>query len=100
MLMRVYSVYIMSSLSRALYVGVTNDLRRRVCQHKFGADPTGFTARYRISRLVYFEQTSNIRAAIAREKQLKRWTRTRKFRLIEARNAGWLDLAAAWFPDG
>ena len=95
---RQYYVYILASLSRRLYVGVTNDLRRRVCEHK-RADRVAFTARYRITNLVYFEQTTNVRAAIAREKQLKRWPRWRKERLIEAKNAGWIDLSVGWLPD-
>ena len=90
--MRQYYVYIMASHSRRLYVGITNDLARRVAQHKRG-EIEGFTRRYRIIRLVYFEQTGDVRAAIAREKQLKQWPRTRKERLIERGNAGWLDLA-------
>ena len=89
---RTYYVYIMASLSRRLYVGVTNDLRRRVAEHKLASVP-GFTRKYRATQLVYFEATSDIRAAIAREKQLKRWPRWRKDRLIEAHNAGWLDLS-------
>ncbi len=89
--MRRYYVYIMASLSRRLYVGSTNDLRRRVWEHKTGALP-GFTRKYRVTRLVYFESTAGPHAAIAREKQLKRWPRRRKVRLIEAHNGGWVDL--------
>ena len=87
-----FTVYILASLSRRLYIGVTNDLECRIIQHRAGrAD--AFTARYRITRLVYFEQTSDVRAAIAREKQLKGWRREKKLALIESVNAGWLDLA-------
>ena len=89
--MRQYYVYIMASLSRRLYVGVTSDLRRRVWEHKSEALP-GFTRKYRVTKLVYFEATSDPNAAIGREKQLKRWPRWRKERLIEGSNAGWLDL--------
>ena len=96
--MREYSVYIMASLSRRLYIGVTNDLGRRVGQHKRGALP-GFTRKYRITNLVYSEHTSDIRAAIAREKQLKRWPRWRKEQLIEEHNPMWLDLSASWGVD-
>ena len=96
--MRTYSTYIMASLSRRLYVGITSGLRHRVWQHKAGAFD-GFTRKYRVNRLVYFEQTSDVRAAIAREKQLKAWPRSRKLRLIESINAGWLDLSSGWFPD-
>jgi putative endonuclease len=89
--MRQYYVYIMASLSRRLYVGVTNALRRRVWEHKMGALP-GFTRKYRVTTLAYFEVTSDPHVAIAREKQLKRWPRQRKHRLIEMQNAGWVDL--------
>ena len=97
--MRAYYVYILASQSRCLYVGVTSDLQQRVWHHKSGAVP-GFTRRYRVTRLVYFEQTTDPHAAIAREKQLKRWPRRRKERLIEAGNAGWLDLSAEWYARG
>ena len=95
---RTYYVYIMASLSRRLYIGVTNDLRRRVCEHKRLQVP-GFTRTYRVTRLVYFEASSDIRAAIAREKRLKQWPRRRKVGSIEANNAGWLDLSADWALD-
>jgi len=94
--MREYFVYIMASRARRLYTGVTNDLLRRVWQHKTGA-VDGFTRRYRTTQLVHFEQTSDVHCAIAREKQLKRWPRSRKLRLIEEHNAGWRDLAADWY---
>src|SRR5215212_4862436 len=87
--MRLYSVYIMSSLSRCLYIGVTNDLSRPVAQHKRGAR-AGFARTYRVTNLVYCEHTSDIHAAIAREKQLKRWPRWRKDQLIEEHNPMWL----------
>jgi putative endonuclease len=92
-----YAVYILASHSRRLYVGVTGDLQRRLWQHRSGVG-SGFTKRYHIVYLVYYEQTSNSRAAIAREKQIKSWTREKRVRLIESQNAGWLDLAAGWFP--
>jgi putative endonuclease len=95
--MHEYHVYILASFSRRLYVGMTNDLRRRVWEHKSGIIP-GFTRDYRITRLVYLERTADVLAAIAREKQLKRWPRWRKDRLIEEQNAGWLDLSIDWFP--
>jgi putative endonuclease len=93
--MRQYYVYLLASLSRVLYVGVTNDLRRRIAEHKRGAVP-GFTREYRITTLVYFESTLDVRSAIAREKQLKRWPRWRKVRLIEAVNLDWRDLSVDW----
>ena len=74
--MRQYYVYIMASRSRTLYTGVTNDLNRRVWEHKHGTIP-GFTKRYRVNRLVHFESTSNVSAAIAREKQIKGWSRAK-----------------------
>jgi len=88
-----YTVYILASLNRRLYIGVTNDLERRILEHRSGR-AGAFTARYRITRLVHFEQTTDVRAAIAREKELKRWSRARKVALIESGNAGWVDLAS------
>jgi putative endonuclease len=95
--MRTYYVYIMASRSRVLYTGVTNDLARRVDEHKRGVPP-GFTSTYRITRLVFFEEFPDIRDAIAREKQLKGWVRARKIRLIEGRNPRWEDLGAKTVP--
>jgi len=83
--------YIMASRSRVLYTGVTNDLDRRVTEHKQGV--TGFTSKYRVTRLVYYETFGDIRHAIAREKEIKGWNRLRKVRLIESRNPTWRDLA-------
>jgi|SRR4051794_29015922 len=94
--MRVYYVYIMASRSRVLYTGVTNDLARRVSEHKLGRN-AGFTSRYRITRLVYFEEFTDIRDAIAREKRVKEWPRARRVHLIEARNPTWEDLSEGWF---
>jgi putative endonuclease len=90
--MRTYYVYIMASRSRILYTGVTNDLARRVNEHKRGFN-TGFTSRYRVTRLVYFEEFPDIRDAIAREKAIKGWKRSRKISLVEAGNPTWEDLA-------
>jgi len=91
-----YWVYIMSSRSRTVYTGVTNDLERRVYEHKHGLVP-GVTSKYRITRLVYFEQTSSIRSAIEREKQIKGWRRSKKVALIESANPTWEDLSEGWF---
>jgi putative endonuclease len=88
-----FFVYIMSSRSRQIYVGMTNDLRRRVGQHK-AAMSDGFTKRYAITRLVYFERFQYVNNAIAREKELKDWRRELKVSLIEAGNPTWEDLAA------
>ena len=94
-MIRSYWVYIMASRSRVLYVGVTNDLVRRVNEHKQSLVP-GFTQKYRVIRLVYFEQFGDIGDAIAREKQIKGWVRARKLALVEGRNAAWADLAHNW----
>ncbi|WP_412060768.1 GIY-YIG nuclease family protein [Rubrivirga sp. IMCC45206] len=86
-------VYILASRGRTLYVGVTNDLARRVAEHRAGA-PGAFTARYRVTQLVYCEEHPSARDAIAREKALKGWRRERKLALIDAYNPAWADLAA------
>ena len=90
--MKTYAVYILASSSGVLYIGVTNDLESRVLQHKNKAHP-GFTARYNVNKLVYFEFFSHVSAAIAREKQLKGWLRKRKIALIESTNPHWNDLS-------
>ena len=88
-------VYIMSNYDRTcFYVGVTNDLQRRVREHRAGLSV--FTSRYRLKYLVYFEIISSISAAISREKQLKNWQRKWKIELIESQNPGMKDLAADW----
>jgi putative endonuclease len=87
-----YFVYIMSSTCNAiLYVGVTNNLFRRVFEHR-SKMTQGFTATYHVTKLVYFEETSDIISAISREKQLKNWARAKKKRLIEMMNPYWKDL--------
>ena len=86
-------VYILSNRSRTLYIGVTNDLEKRVAEHKSGNIP-GFTSRYGIDRLVYFEEFASINDAIEREKKLKGWLRARKVALIASTNPTWDDLAA------
>jgi putative endonuclease len=91
--MRSYYVYILSNASRTLYVGVTNDLVRRVWEHKQGSIP-GFPSKYHVTQLVWFEETINIAAAIAREKQLKSWVRKKKVALVSKTNPEWRDLAA------
>ncbi len=90
-----YYVYILSSWSRALYTGVTNDLERRVMVHKQRL-VKGFAKRFRIHRLVYYESFSDVRDALRREKQIKSWRREKKVALIKAANPGWQDLAANW----
>ncbi len=93
---RTYYVYIMANESKMIYVGVTNNLERRVSEHKQKSVP-GYTRRYNITRLVYCEDTGDVRAAIEREKQLKGWLRARKVALIEASNPEWDDLAESWY---
>ncbi|HSN77225.1 MAG TPA: GIY-YIG nuclease family protein [Anaerolineae bacterium] len=93
--MRQFYVYIMTNHSRTLYTGMTNDLPRRVAEHKQKQIP-GFTATYNITRLVYYEETPDVRSAIAREKQIKGWLRAKKVALIEAANPQWRDLSAEW----
>ena len=90
---RSYYVYLMSSLSQTLYVGVSNDLERRVQEHQAGT-PGSFTARYNVNRLVYFEEFRDINQAIAHEKEIKRMTRARKVKLVESVNPQWRDLSA------
>ncbi len=94
--MKQYNVYIMSSANRVLYIGVTNNLERRVFEHK-NKQVEGFTAKYNVSNLVYFEQTTDVRAAIEREKQLKGWVRAKKIALIQELNPHWNDLSLAWY---
>jgi putative endonuclease len=93
---RDYYVYILCNMHHTLYIGVTNDLHARVYQHK-NAVVDGFTAKYAIDTLVYFESTNDVNEAIAREKQLKGWARRKKVALIERDNPGWKDPSALWF---
>jgi putative endonuclease len=86
----------MSNTSRTLYIGVTNNLERRVWQHR-QKNIDGFTRRYNLTMLVYCEMFPDPSTAIASEKELKGWLRTRKIELIESENPHWLDLSAAWF---
>ena len=94
--MKTYYVYMMASFKQILYVGVTNDLTRRLYQHKTKAHPNSFTARYNVDRLVYIETFGDIRDAIAREKQIKGWRRSKKVALIESENPTWKDLSLDW----
>jgi putative endonuclease len=84
-------VYILSNRSHILYIGVTNNLRKRIHQHRKQA-PSSFTAHYKVTRLVYFETYQYINSAIAREKKLKHWTRAQKIALIESMNPTWEEL--------
>ena len=88
-----YYVYILSNNHKnVIYTGVTNDLVRRVYEHKHHYDKNSFTAQYNIENLVYFEVTTDIESAIVREKQIRGWNRKRKEKLIDAKNPHWLDL--------
>ena len=92
---RKYYVYIMASRSLNLYTGVTNDIYRRALQHKAG-ESGGFTKKYNINRLVYYETFEHIGNAISREKQIKAWTREKRLALIKTLNPAWQDLAEGW----
>ncbi len=89
--MKNYYVYILTNHSRTLYIGVTNDLQRRMYEHQ-NKLVDGFTKKYNIDQLVYFEQTESISDAIAREKQLKKWSRSKKLALIQSTNPEWHNL--------
>ena len=92
---RHFYVYILANESRMLYIGATNDLERRLSEHKQKLIP-GYTSKYNLDRLVYFEEYPYVPDAIAREKQLKHWLRSRKVALIEGENPGWADLSVDW----
>ena len=91
-----YCVYILTNWNgKVMYIGVTNDLQRRLYEHRHQL-VDGFTKRYNVHKLVYFEQTGDIRAAIAREKQLKGWSREKKNALVASANPAWRDLSEDW----
>lgn len=96
--MKAYFVYVMSNESRMIYVGVTNSLKHRVAQHKKKLI-AGFTRRYNLYKLVFYEMFPDIRKAIAREKQLKGWLRAKEVVLIVSQNPQLKDLAADWFVE-
>ena len=88
-----YYVYILTNKSKnVLYVGVTNDLIRRIYEHKHHLDKESFTSKYNVTNLVYFEETSDVKAAISREKQIKSWSRIKKFLLIKEKNPALEDI--------
>ena len=89
-------VYIMSNRSKVLYTGVTSDLVRRVYQHKQKL-VEGFTKKYNLTKLVYYEAGDDVRTAIQREKQIKGWLRKRQVQLIESANPDWADLSEEWY---
>lgn len=88
---KLYYVYIMTNRSKTLYTGVTNNLERRVHDHKMKSI-AGFTSKYNITRLVYYEETTDVLCAISREKTIKGWVRAKKLALIESVNPTWKDL--------
>ena len=94
--MNSYYVYILTNWKgNVMYIGVTNDLERRLYEHKHEL-VEGFTKRYHVHKLVYYEETSDVRAAIEREKQLKNWARAKKNALVETMNPTWKDLSEGW----
>ena len=94
--MHFYYVYIMTNRSQTLYTGVTSKIEKRVYEHKHGLT-AGFTSKYKVDRLVYFERFSQIRSAIAREKQIKGLSRLKKMALIVSTNPEWKDLSEGWY---
>ncbi len=92
--MKQFFVYIMASKSRVLYTGMTSDLKRRVYQHRHK-----LAEGYNVTRLVYFEATTDVESAIAREKQVKAWSRAKRVALIESVNPTWKDLSEGWLDD-
>jgi putative endonuclease len=97
-MMRTYYVYMLASPSGVPYTGVTNNIQRRIVEHRRKLI-AGFTRKYNVTKLVHYEVFGEIRSAIAREKQIKAWTRQKRVALIESQNPKWADLTADWFPD-
>ena len=96
--MKTYYVYILASKSGTLYTGMTNDLEKRMYQHKKKL-VEGFTKKYDVDRLVYFEETNDVGVVIEREKQIKSWRRSKKVDLIKTLNPEWKDLSEDWFEE-
>jgi putative endonuclease len=93
-----YYVYIMTNRAGTLYTGMTNDIKRRVREHKTGTFE-GFTSRYRVDRLAYYETLPSFGKAEAREKQIKGWLRRKKVELIDSANPLWVDLSDGWYSE-
>jgi len=93
---RYYYIYILTNRSQSLYVGVTNNLQRRIWEHKSGVG-SKFCKRYRIDQLVYYESFDDVRNAISREKRIKGWLRIKKIQLIVSVNPTWKDLSEGWY---
>jgi putative endonuclease len=96
--MKKFYVYIMTNSTGTLYIGVTADLQRRVYEHKQKLIDS-FTKKYNVTRLAYFEETNDVQTALAREKEIKKWRRSKKIALIKSRNPKWEDLSAGWYSD-
>jgi putative endonuclease len=91
-----YYVYIVTNWNdKVMYVGVTKDLMRRLYEHKNKLIP-GFTSKYNVHKLFYFEETSDVLTALEREKEIKKWRREKKNNLVEKRNPDWKDLSSEW----
>lgn len=93
---KIYYVYILSSQRRVLYIGMTSNIEQRIFQHKTHAFG-GFTTKYNVTSLVYFECHSSVMTAIRREKEMKAWRREEKIKLIESANPKWNDLSYGWY---
>ena len=92
-----YYVYILTNATnKVLYTGVTNDLERRIEEHRNKIKPNSFTSKYNVDKLVFYEQTIDVKSVIAREKQIKGGSRAKKIALIEAINPSWKDLSTEW----
>lgn len=98
--LRTYYVYVLASHTKRLYIGVTNDLERRLDEHRRTTCDGSFTDRYNIRRLVYVEDYDDVDDAITREKQVKKWRREKKVALIESQNPEWRDLSEGWYEEG
>jgi putative endonuclease len=94
--MKSYYIYIMTNKPKILYTGVTKSLERRVYEHKHKL-VAGFTSKYNITKLVHYEETNEVQVALAREKQIKGWLRSKKIALIESENPEWKDLSLEWY---
>jgi putative endonuclease len=96
--MKTYYVYIMNSPTGTLYTGMTSNLMRRVYEHKRKLR-AGFTKKYNVTRLAYYEETSDVQTALAREKEIKKWRRSKKIALIKTMNPKWQDLSEEWYGE-
>ena len=92
--MKLYYIYILASIKRILYIGITSKFEQRLAQHRSHMYPRSFTSRYNVTGLVYFEEYARVEDAIVREKQLKGWRRSKKVALIESMNPTWTDLSS------